>query len=62
MHNKLKQFRKENKIPVKNFLKIIGSEYPITYFRKENGINPFTLKEAIEMSKKFKIPINFFND
>lgn len=62
MRERLRNFRKENKIPVSEFLKIIGSEYPITYFRKEQGKNPFTLNEALKLSEKFNIPINFFND
>lgn len=60
MLDKLKEFRRINKIPVKEFLKIIGSEYDITYFRKEQGKSPFTLIEAYTMSKKYNIPIDFF--
>lgn len=56
----LREFRRKNNIPVKDFLEIIGSEYPVTYFRKETGKNPFTLKEAYLLSKKFNIPIDFF--
>ena len=56
----LRKFRKENKIPVKNFLKFLNSEYEITYFRKEQGKNKFSLKEAYELSKEFNIPIEFF--
>lgn len=62
MHTKLREFRRNNKIPVKLFLEIIGSEYPITYYRKEQGVNPFTLNEAINLSEKFNIPIKFFNE
>lgn len=57
---KLRKFRQENKIPVKSFLKLLGSEYDITYFRKEQGKNKFSLKEAYDISKKFNIPIEFF--
>lgn len=60
MLEKLRKFRRDNKIPVKRFLKIIGSEYDITYFRKEQGKAPFTLLEAYKISNKFKIPIKFF--
>lgn len=59
---KLRKFRQENKIPVKNFLKFLGSEYDITYFRKEQGKNKFSLKEAYRISKAFNIPIEFFLD
>ncbi len=60
MLTKLRDFRRKNNIPVKSFLKIIGSEYDITYFRKEQGKNKFSLKEAYECSKAFNIPIEFF--
>lgn len=62
MLNKLRKFRQENKIPVKAFLNVIGSEYDITYFRKEQGKNKFSLSEAYNLSKKFNIPIEFFLD
>lgn len=57
---KLRKFRQENKIPVKKFLKFLGSEYDITYFRKEQGKYKFSLKEAYDISKEFNIPIEFF--
>lgn len=60
MQKKLREFRQKNKIPVKKFLKIIGSEYDITYFRKEQGKNLFSLEEAYNLSKKLNIPIEFF--
>lgn len=62
MLEKLRKFRQDNKIPVKAFLKVIGSEYDITYFRKEQGKNKFTLNEAYNLSRKFNIPIEFFLD
>lgn len=57
---KLREFRQKNKIPVKKFLKFLNSEYDITYFRKEQGKNNFSLKEAYNISKEFNIPIEFF--
>lgn len=57
---RLREFRQKNKIPVKEFLKVLGSEYDITYFRKEQGKYNFSLKEAYDLSKKFNIPIEFF--
>ena len=60
MLKKLREFRKEKRIPVKSFLKIIGSEYDITYFRKEQGKANFSLREAYNISKEFNIPIEFF--
>ncbi|MBR1884266.1 MAG: hypothetical protein IJ809_04970 [Clostridia bacterium] len=56
----LRKFRQDNKIPVKEFLKFLGSEYDVTYFRKEQGKCKFTLKEAYDLSKNFNIPIEFF--
>ena len=60
MLTKLRKFRKENKIPVKKFLEVIGSEYEITYFRKEQGKSKFSLEEAYKLSNTFNIPLEFF--
>lgn len=60
MQKRLRAYRKKNKIPVKKFLKIIGSEYDITYFRKEQGKSLFSLKEGYDLSTKLNIPIEFF--
>lgn len=57
---KLREFRQKNKIPVKNFMKFLDSEYENTYFRKEQGKIKFSLKEAYEISKAFNIPLEFF--
>lgn len=56
----LRKARQKKKIPVKKMLEIIGSKYDITYFRKEQGKAPFTLKEAYAISQKYKIPLKFF--
>ena len=60
MLKQLRDFRQKSKIPVKAFLEVIGSEYDITYFRKEQGKCAFSLREAYNLSKKFNIPVEFF--
>lgn len=60
MLKQLREFRQRNKIPVKEFMNFLESEYEYTYFRKEQGKIKFSLKEAYDISKAFNIPIEFF--
>ena len=60
MKNKLRNFRKEHNIKVSEILKVMNTNYPITYYRKENGERKFTAEEVILLSNRFKIPKEFF--
>lgn len=57
MFENLRKIRKEKNVKVKDICNAIGLETESAYYKKENGVVPFTLKEGQIISKLFNEPI-----
>lgn len=57
MYEKLREIRKESKIPVEVIIKELGLSTLSAYYKKETGLVPITLEEAKIIANIFKKPI-----
>lgn len=56
-YQKVRRLRIEKEIPLKEIVNALGLETPQAYYKKELGMNRFSLEDAAVISKLFSMQI-----